>query len=78
MDSRNSLIRFLGLGATESRTAKASPMRGRRAGLVLFRSGLWAMAVAAIISGCNTTVQSPSYYPPVTSRPVAAAPSRPS
>ena len=78
MDSRNSLIRFLVLGATESETAEASPMLMRRAGLVLFRSALWAMALTAIISGCNTTVQSPSFYPPVTSHPAAAAPSRPS
>ncbi len=48
---------------------------GTGAALVLFRRGLWALAVAAIISGCGTTVQSPAYYPPVTSRPAAAAPS---
>ena len=51
---------------------------GAGAALILFRRWLWALAVAAIISGCGTMVQSPSYYPPVTSRPAAAAPAGPS
>ncbi len=51
---------------------------GTGAALILFRRELWVLAVAAIISGCGTTVQSPSYYPPVTFRPAAAAPSGPS
>jgi rare lipoprotein A len=65
-----------------SRVERAGWYAMRRAGagaaLILFRRGLWALAVTAIISGCGTMVQSPSYYPPATSRPAAAAPSRPS
>jgi hypothetical protein len=45
------------------------------AALRLFRGGLWALALSAILCGCGTMVQSPSYYPPVTPRPAAAAPS---
>jgi rare lipoprotein A len=50
---------------------------GTRAVSRLFRGGLSALAVSAILGGCGTTVQSPSYYPPVVTRP-AAAPSGPS
>jgi rare lipoprotein A len=53
----------------------------RRAGAwapsLLFRHRLWALAAAAIISGCSTAVQSPplypTYRPTVTARPAPAA-----
>jgi rare lipoprotein A len=45
---------------------------------VLFRHGLWALAAAAIISGCSTTLRAPSYSPPVMPRPTAVARPAPS
>ena len=55
-----------------------APRAGAGPVLIPFRRALWALAAAAIISGCGAVVQSPSYYPPVTSRPATAATSRPS
>ena len=51
---------------------------GPAAALMLFRRWSWAIAMAAIVAGCGTMAQSPSYYPPATPPPAAATRSGPS
>ena len=48
-----------------------------KTGWGLLRGAWGALAVSVILYGCGTTVQPPTYYPPVTARP-APAPSGPS